>query len=397
MGQSTSSCFADNTDGKEVNGRNAFHPLSSQDAERTRFQQKAFTSEASGSMNRYTAEKKVNSSNSTAWDKIPSLREEDKSIHPFDNFNKGNNTTPAKSPRKNQDSSQLIVNSNHNKKFKSKRIRLRWKNKDPLESTRSISNGIMTLRDDPFQRTLYYFADDNNEHSSGFIDMKPTTNNTASTSYIDESSFEPGSDRYTEIVEYTGNEITQTKLIIKEELEVKNALLKKMPSRGKKETFIEPILICGTQIYTKRMRVNYSAGFDSNVVESVKSFTLPSTKSSRGSNNVSSLLSIQDVDPNKTRTISNDTLREILKKKRLGEKNVSFLKDSRNSRCKGKQVVESRTASWSHNDPIQRGELLSATVRDGVSRTLFTPEAISETEVESGTYNLQRYYWGYYF
>ena len=305
--------------------------------------------------------------------------------HPFDNIKKGNNTASTKSPRKNQDSFQLTKDKNQKKKFKPKRIRLRWKNKDFVESTRSMSNGIMTLRDDPFQRTMFYFTNDNDKQISDIIDTKPATSNAASSCYVDESSFEPGNDRYTEIVEYTGNEITLTKLIIKEELEVKNALLKKIPSRGKKDTFIEPILICGTQIYTKRMRVNYSTGFNSDFAESVKSFTLPSTKSSRGSNNAPALLSIQDVDPSKTRTISSDMLREIFKKKRQVEKNgVSFLKDSRNSRCKGKQVLESRTPSWTHNDPMQGGELLSAIVRDGVARKLFTSEAIVETEVESG-------------
>lgn len=432
---------------------NKFLPLEQEDE---------VTDDAGGHLDQFRAESKFSSEPSMVTNKTK-----------LKTNTKINTTTLTnKNSKKNKD-----THKQHNHQ---KRVSFRWKKKAPQSSlNESFKNRIMTLRVDPLQKTMYYFVEDKsasrNRHDvknnqtvgnrNTNFNSKNSNKETKSHKFImnqrkassscngsnspnrlsyqdhqkkdivKKSDTDKCNDNNIEledprsIVEYTGSEQTITKLVTRDMLDVKRLLMKKIPNRSKKEsssTFIEPILICGAQIFAKRYLVktnvstncgdNYTnyAGFRG--LENMKGFPLTYIK--RSNSNLTKrqqqiqrdltlsktpYVSVQDVNPNKSNIISNENLLELLESRQRidsGYNNKKIPKESRTKSCFNMQKgIESRTNTISattfpsnnHNNtnkginiPLEKGSLLSATVPNGIARKIYDEKAVSDTDVEPG-------------
>jgi hypothetical protein len=394
MGQS-SSCFADNTDVDvtkiDSKDRALLHPLSSQDAQINRSRGK-LTTESNNNISRATSHDTIETTTlsfnsqqhrnipsrdtqfapAAKWNKFSSLKEEEDTAD-NDQFQKKDNFSNSSV----QISSQLRANTSSSKKdrqtkdTRQKKLRFRWKKKD-AQSSRSITNGIVTLRVDPLQKTMYYFAKENSTRE----------NNCHKTIGRNSGSYDQDSNQANKnVMEYTGSEETLTKLVTRDVEEVRNSLITKLPTRGKKDSYIEPILVCGTQIYAKRYQVYYD-DIKNRYMDKGNAFNLNSDKGSQWSN--SPFLSVEDVNPSKANSISNENLNELMKRRQKINTEQTIPKEGRANKFKSKKVLESRADCSPPCNQIERGELLSATVPHGVSRKLFADRAVLKTKVEPG-------------
>ena len=233
---------------------------------------------------------------------------------------------------------------------------------------------------------MYYFAKDKNTCLKG-NNVLPTSRRTPQQQQLPTYNGRDSNQAST-IMEYTGAEQYITKLVTKDETEVKNKLIAKISIRGnKKETYIEPELVEGTQIFATRFKMD-----DNKYVErpprmesATKTFTIPSPKRLGRGSKSPPFISVEDVNPNKANNISNENLSQILKRRQNMNTDQGIPKEGRTNRFKAKKLLESRV-DLSPTKGIGQGELLSATVPTGVSRKLFADKAVLETDVEPGAY-----------
>lgn len=385
MGQSAS-CFADNADDNYLsthkNGRTSLHPLSSQDAEIDKSRHDTIDVTIS-TLNHDTNKSSHDTQCNTdlTWNKFPSLEQEDVVVHknPFnthtDTFSDSSNHKLTQLNENRGSKRRKAKQSDHSVQ---KRVPFTWKKKVPQSSlNRGFQSRIMTLRVDPLHKIMFYFAETKSRHSgvevtSRKISQRPLGLNCPDINHENKDDHA--------IMEYKGSGKTFTKLVLRDMAEVRNALVRKLPNQNKQDTYVEPILLCGTQIFSKRFKVNDDNNESLNCVENGKSFS--SSLSEILITSDSSFLSLQDVNPCKANRISKENLREILRIRQnidLGLK-IKIPKESRGTiHFEAQEGLECCSAN-----PIEKGELLSVTVPNGISRKLFNENAVLNTSVEPG-------------
>mmetsp|Transcript_4643 Transcript_4643/g.6039 ORF Transcript_4643/g.6039 Transcript_4643/m.6039 type:complete len:646 (-) Transcript_4643:176-2113(-) len=438
MGQSPS-CFTDNTDGKNGISRQKHidilsHPLSSQDSEIDRSIDYTSVATKSGSgsgggaeasynvtkvttkdtdvtriSRTFQEDKSYNNNNCNSSDNVKSAgnwhpfsssddeEEEENMVHSSDvsanryNVTSGNNsskyyTNQTVSPSDNSDYVPTPYISSKNGKLKNKKQRFRWKRKDaPKKNSQSISNGIVTLRLDPSEKKMYYFAQDKSQYSrqseirkrmsccasdlpiATYTDINQTNdkskNRNNNNNFLDSKQKGKG---INETIPYTGSEVIATKIATKDILEVKRAIMKKMTLRGKKDILVDPVLLCGTQIYARRYIVNNGDDEGDNMKRI----------------HISSEDDNLDVNPVKVNNINDENLSALLKRNNMQTQLDSVAqKEGKGGLLKAKKALESRVEIPSTVDSVEKGELLSAIVPHGIARKIFTDRAVTETSV----------------
>ncbi len=302
--------------------------------------------------------------------------------------------------KKKQSGSRGVVLSSLTKKadkvggeLRQRKLRfIRWKKKDnsskflPSKSTR---NGIMTLTGvDTQHKTMYYFPRENsNNHNLSMNGMsvykKHGRHDKFAQEYCDSvieinSSNDAGNPQ--RIVEYAGSNQTITKLVTRDMIEVKSVLLNKIHNRLKKDSYLDPILVCGAQIFATRYGVNDRCYNDN---ESA----IKSDNGTSNSNSNSLIISVEDVNPGKVSSVSSENLKELLKKTQSFDSDIVVSKEDRGNRFKARKVLQPQTKLTSFsNEKGSTESLLAATVPPGVGRKLFTERAVLRTNVEAGEY-----------
>ena len=180
---------------------------------------------------------------------------------------------------------------------------------------------------------------------------------------------------YNQMLNYTRSEQTTTKLVVRDIDEVRNTLIKKLPTRGKKEIFCDPLLICGTQVYATRCNLR-----DEEEKTNSSATVHVSERNSK-------FIPIQDVNPSKTNYIHAKDLLSALKDRQK----IDF-KIRKENTIKLKRGFGSLLMWTSSNNPKDEGEIISAKVSNGSAKKLYNETALLDTKVQPGGYHIREFH-----
>ena len=398
MGQTSSYCTNNETDNSlSIQDKNltSMGPLSSQDSERNRTRDTINLSSTNNpskagivdaniilSTSPYS---KIDLSDNSAWSKSRWIIEHHHDLVKDTNNSQVKTENVSQYSRINNDiigSTRLmgqkhVQNTKDNNSTTQKMNLFRWKKNKSLSSSTvpKFQSRTLTYQNDNMEKTLYYFVKDDVDAI-----MKDNKSSRASTRQIITLPF---GKKGLPIVEYSRKTQYITKLVVKDMTEIRNYLVKKLPSRSKKDVYFDPVLICGTQIYATRYiyDCNHHEEKINNDITDIQMYNdLSMSEKILCPGKSARYMHIQDVNPSKASYVEEKDLELILK----GRSTIEVLESPIEGRERSvKPKLERELLKLS----FENGKFLSAKVPTGISKTVFDETAIYNTTVEPGMYS----------
>jgi hypothetical protein len=356
MGQSSSSCCSDRTiltknfssakSEKEVRNFPSY-PLSSQDSEK-----KGRRKDISSCLHQTSLN--TNLKSGLTWDPSLDIKDDDARVDTESNNTKVRNysydmSASSQYGRKKQDKLKRV----------SQRRRHSFRGRNKLGKASSLDayppSRIMIIQIDPLHRVMYYFADEKDtrlmKDDSTFVQKSTRSIG----SKYDVSKLE-SSDFDQDFAHQTGTQTVITRLVTKDALEVRNTLTTTLSNKCNKATHSGTILVCGQQIYATRFVLNDDRS------KFIKKSNTQGTHYAQENNTL--FHSVQDVN-----NISKEHLREIIRSKKREDQGWQGQNEFLSS-----SLIQS----------IPKGQLLSATVKNGIAKQLFDENSILGSNVDPG-------------